>query len=613
MNFFSLKREQALDFVCLAVVVLAVYGRALGHDFQTNWDDNWYVLYNEAVRGFSWDHIRSAFTGYFGGYYAPVQVVSYMLDYSLWGLWPGGFILTNILLHLLNGLLIYRLLLGWYGQRLVALVASAIFLVHPVQVEAVAWISQRKSLLALLFFLIAWKQYCRYRLAPTGRGRWSYGASCGAFLLSLLAKPTTVVLPVILVLYDHCFADGDRRSRYADKVPYVLLAGIFSALTLYTQSPEVAEGGRTAYHGGSPLGTLYTMLPVFCRYLEMLVWPAGLSAAYAPPIRQAVDATVVLSALLLAGIAVASVRLYRVDRRLAFWVLFFWVGLLPVSQIVPVISLLYDHYLYLPIIGAAALAGSGGALLWERLAPERRFLLYAVVLPVLAALSVASFQRTGVWKNSLTLWSDAVAKEPGSDLAWQILGGSLLDVGRIAEAREAYQRGFALNRSNTEILHALGQIATNTGELDQGYRMLKRLLELKPDYVSGWASLGTNYMKRGDYGEAERAYQRAHSLQPEAWQVVSLLGNLALTRGRLEEARGYFVQVEAQAPGDAANAYALASVEALSGNADAGLAWLEKAVQRGYDDFGRMYDDPRLSALRDSPRFDRLVRNNAGR
>ncbi len=592
----------------LAVLVLVVYGRAMGHDFQNNWDDNWYVLYNDAVSGFSWEHIRSAFTDYFGGYYAPLQIVSYMMDYSVWRLWPGGFVLTNIALHLANGILIYRLLQGWYEKRLVALLASAIFLVHPVQVESVAWISQRKSLLAVLFFLVAWEQYCRYRRASPGMAKRAYAISCIAFVLSLLSKTTTVVLPVILIMYDHCFDDGNRRPRYADKIPFVLIAAFFSVLTIYTQSPEVAEGGRTVYHGGSPLATLYTMLPVFSRYLGMLVWPEGLSAAYAPPVRQSVDTMVVLSALLLSGIALATVRLYKVDRRLVFWVLFFWVGLLPVSQIVPVISLMYDHYLYLPIIGVAAMAGAGAEMMRSLLEKKYHMFLYMMLLLLLSALSIASFQRTAVWKNSLTLWSDAVVKEPLSDLAWQVLGGSFLNAGRIAEARDAYQRGFALNPSNTEILHGLGQIHTSTGELDKGFQLLNRLLKLKPDYVSGWASLGTNYMKRGNYDEAEKAYKRAQELQPEAWQLLALQGSLAQVQRNLEQARAYYLQVESKVKGNVENAYNLACVEAMSGDVDAGFDWLEKALIRGYYDLPKIQNDPQLSSLWPDPRFSSLLR-----
>lgn len=613
MTAFNDKRNCWRDFVCLFLLTCIVFGRALGHDFQGNWDDNWYVLLNPAVEGVTWEHVRDAFSNFYIGMYSPLQIISYMLDYSLWGLWPGGFILTNILLHFANGLMVYRLLLGWYEKRLVALFASAIFLIHPVQVESAVWISQRKSLLALFFFLAAWELYCRYR--NTSAGMWSgvYVGSCTLFAVSLLAKPTTVVMPVVLVIYDRFFADEKRRSGYADKLPYILLAGIFSALTIYTQTPEVAEGGRSAYHGGGAMATFFTMLTVFCRYLGMLVWPAGLSAAYAPTIRQVPDMAVILSACLLAGIAVAAVKLYKLDRRLAFWVMFFWVGLLPVSQIVPVQSLLYDHYLYLPIIGAAALAGSAAGMLQERLETGRRYQLHLLLLAVVAVLSVVSFQRSAVWRNSLALWSDAVAKEPRSDLAWKILGGSLLNAGRFAEARDAYQRGLALNPANSEILHGLGMVYTELGEIEKGYKLLQRFLAVRPDYVTGWASLGSNRLKVGDYAEAEKAYRRALALQPEAWQVTVMLGDLEMQRRRPWEAASYYRHVETLGHGSAATAYGLACAEAMAGHADAGLQWLEIALKRGFDDFDTLWSDSRLSSLWEKPMFNQLILQYSGR
>src|SRR6185369_14786213 len=137
-----------------------------------------------------------------------------------WGMNPGGFLATNMVLHALNGLLLYRLLYQMHNERLLALVAAAFFLVHPLQVESVAWISCRKNVLSLFFFLLAWEGYRRYREAEPGRGGVAYGASVAAFLLSLMAKSTTLVLPLILLLYDVCFPTGERRLHLKNKLPY---------------------------------------------------------------------------------------------------------------------------------------------------------------------------------------------------------------------------------------------------------------------------------------------------------------------------------------------------------------------------------------------------------
>ncbi|GFE56439.1 tetratricopeptide repeat protein [Geobacter sp. AOG1] len=605
------RQEKLIDFAMLAIMVAVVYGRILGHDFLINWDDNWCVLYDESIRGFSWGHLRKAFTSDVIGSYVPVETVSYMLDYTLWGLRAGGFLLTNIILHAINGLLVYRLVIRWYGERLSALVTAALFLLHPVQVESVAWITQRRLTLAMLFFLLAWEAYCRYRESAPGKGRLAYAASVAAFVLALLSKSITVIFPVVLVLYDLCFPEGGRRLRLKDKIPFILAAGVIAVATLNVHSQWESEGTRMDYPGGSPVATFFTMLSVFCRYLGMVVWPSGLSAIYAPTIHHSFDATVAMAAFLLAMVTLSGVWLFRRDRRLGFWVLVFWIGLLPVSQIVPISFIMSDRYLYFPMLGVAALAGAGATVLRDRLGPGRRWMLYLLLALPLVALSVASFQRAGAWRNPLTLWSDATAKVPASDRAWELLGETYRLSGNKEAAFQAYGRGLDLNPANTEILYGLGEMYTGLGELDKGAEFLEKLLRIKPDYAVGWAALGNNYQKRSDYPAAEKAYRQALAIQPDAMQVVAMLGNLALAQGHLDEARSWYGQIEAKGWNDPAAAYQLACIESEAGHRDEALNWLEKALQRGYNDYGKLVGDRHLSAIRGEPRFDDIVRRYA--
>ena len=162
------ERSRVVRFTPLLVLLLAglaIYGRMLGHDFLPTWDDAGYVLDNPDIRGFTIANLRAVFSRFYMGNYAPVQMLSYMLDYSIWGLRPWGYLLTNLLLHLANGLLFYHLVQRLEGDDSWAWLAALIFLVHPVQVESVAWVSQRKNLLAMLFSLLSFHGYLRFRLA----------------------------------------------------------------------------------------------------------------------------------------------------------------------------------------------------------------------------------------------------------------------------------------------------------------------------------------------------------------------------------------------------------------------------------------------------------------
>ena len=390
-------RPHLLPAVLLLVITAAIYCRVLGHDFLLNWDDNEYVLDNDAVYGISISHIQRVFGSYYVGNYAPVQMLSYMLDYELWGLWPGGFLLTNILLHFLNGLMLYGLLFTIYRDRLLAATAAAIFLFHPLQVESVAWISQRKNLLAMLFFLLAWRGYIAFR-DKEGRHAWYYYAGAlAAFLLALLSKSVAVIFPLVILLYDRCFYPPGRRQRLADKLPFIALATLTAALALRTQSVECGCGRVPfGHYGGSVLATMLTMAPVWCRYLGMLFWPANLSAMYDPAIHKTIDMPVALALLLLAGAGYICLMLLKADRRTGFWPLLFLIGFLPVSQIVPLVTLMNDRYAYFPLLGAAVMGGIGAVKLRERLGSSRKFLgivLIAVPLFLLATVAPADTAR----------------------------------------------------------------------------------------------------------------------------------------------------------------------------------------------------------------------------
>ncbi len=595
-------KSRTLPILLLVAATCAVYGRILGHGFIFNWDDNRYVIDNPAIRGFSWSHLRELFTTCYVGNYAPVQMLSYLLDYRIWGLAAGGFLFTNILIHLANGLLFYRLLLRWYADRGLALAAAALFLLHPVQVESVAWVSQRKNLLAMLLFLLAWGWYCRYREAREGAGRRPYAASVVAFGASLLAKSVTVILPLVLFLHDLSFPGAGRRLRVKDKLPYLVLAGAVGALTVYVQRAEFG-GGRAGFPGGGPLATFCTMLTVFCRYLGMVVWPVGLSAVYAPPIHQGPDRTVLLAALLLCGVGTAGWLLSRRDRRLGFWTAFFFVGLLPVSQIVPLVTLMNDRYLYFPMLGAAALFGAGIAALRERFG--RYPALAAAVVPLLF-LALLGSERAAVWHDPLALWSDAVAKSPTASYAWSSLAEVYFRDLRVTEAVSAYEKSLALDPQNRMAIAALGPIYTEMGDLDRGAAMLRRFLALRPDDVKAWGYLGINDEKRGDLPGAERMYRRALAIRPDSRQALFLLGNLAIERRRYDEARDIFRKAAGMWRNDPEVTYRLACVAALSGRTDEALDLLETALREGYRD-DALYDNRELSSLWQEPRFTMLM------
>ena len=606
-----------IPLLLLVAATLMVYGRILGHDFIFNWDDSAYIIDNEAVQGFSLDHIRTVFSSYYVGNYSPVQMLSYMLDHSLWGLRAGGYLFTNLLIHLLNGLLLYRLIFRLHADRLAAAVAAGLFLLHPVQVETVAWASQRKTRLAMLFFLLSWLCYNRFRDAEPGRKpSLFYIAAMVSFVLALLSKSVVVIFPLVLIMLDVCFPRVGKRFRLLDKLPFILLSGGAVVLSLVSQLPDDSVwgggGGRLAgYHGGSLLATFYTMLPVFCRYLVMVVFPTGLRAEYDAAIHQSLDAGVGWALCALLAVGLMQVRLFRADRRLGFWALLFWVGLLPVSQIVPLVTLMNDRYLYFPLLGAAALIGIGTSYADRSLEGRYSAVFRVLVAALLILLSAASFQRVAVWENAITFWQDAVQKNPDRSSSWEKLGEAYhaFTPSKREAALRSYQHALTRDPASEITLYNLGLLHTDLGDYDKAFASLSRLLELSPEHVMGLTALGNVFLQKGRYAEAEMAYMQARSLQPDAAQVIRALGNLSLIQGRLDQARSYYGEIEGKGWGDALDAYQLARIASIAGHRAEAVNWLEKALLRGYSDYDGIVKSPELSGVLGDSRLMFVMKN----
>jgi tetratricopeptide (TPR) repeat protein len=234
---------------------------------------------------------------------------------------------------------------------------------------------------------------------------------------------------------------------------------------------------------------------------------------------------------------------------------------------------------------------------------KRVWLLYGTVTLWLVVLAATSFNRVKVWQNYWTLLADFVEKSPGSVKTWIIYGEVYQRAGNLPEAVKGYDYGLKIDPASTEAMWRLGNLYTESGELDKGKEFLSKLLAINSNYVKGWATLGDNYLKRGNYTEAEKAYRRALSLQPEAEPVIISLGKLAVLQKNFEQGRIFYNQIEAKGLSDPENAYRMACLEALSGHRDESLAWFEKALQRGYRDYDTISTNKEMSALWSDPSF----------
>lgn len=593
--------------VLLLLAVFFVYGRILGHEFITTWDDDAYLLDNPAIRGITLHNLRLAFSRFYVGNYAPVQIVSYMLDYTLWGLTPWGFHLVDMLLHAGNASMIYLLIVRLGGSRIPALFGALFFLCHPVQVEAVAWVSQRKTVLSAFLMLASWLLFLARDDQECKRtGQLFSALSLILFLLSTLTKGITVVFP--LILFAQWLLTGERteslKRRSVRLAPFIVISVAMAVVTMYSQS-AAQGGGRTPYHGGSLWATLFTMLPVYCKYLRMLLLPYGLSAEYEVPLRLKPDAMFLGAAFLLGLVGYGCYRMFRRNRSMFFWVMVFIVGFLPVSQVVPIVTPMNDRYFYLPMIGGAGLLACAFQKPWDALPDLRRTMAIAAAV-VVVVLGGLSWQRAGVWKNGMTLWEDVVAKAPLNYEAWDSLGSSYIEEDREELALRAYKRALALNPDYGLSLKNLGMLSLKRGETDQSLGHFRRLTSLQPRNSEAWEFLGLALKLSGDLKGAEAALLTSLRIEPRRASALILLARIEVMYGRLPQARDYLVRAETLAGKSADVESGLALVEAGMGN-DVAALWHLEALLKGGSDTAMVVSDPAFVRIRGTGAYRTLL------
>lgn len=604
-------RRESIVFLLILTVAVAVYWNARSYGFQTAWDDAKYVVTNVAAHGFSWEHLKAAFTGFFVGNYAPLHIVSYMLDYSLWGLNPTGYIFHNIFLHSLNGYLLY-LLLRRHSQALYPSVfAALLFVVHPVQVESVIWISQRKNVLAMLFFLLSFLLYTHGRNPSGELNRKPYALSLLFFACALLTKSVAVVLPAALVLYDICISGKKLLKSIPDKVPFFAIALITGIVALLSQSDEYGGGGRTGFHGGGAWSTLLTMLPVFVSYIRMAILPANLSIVYAPQIRTGLDVQVLFSIFTICALSAAGYWLYKRNRPVFFWYAFIPLAILPVSQIIPLVTLMNDRYLYFPMMGIAATSGFLAQQLLDRTGVKWRGTLLVCFTLIVAVYGIASVKRNKVWQNSLVLWQDAVDKQPESAVAWLVLGNVYEKQGDSATALKYAERAKGICRGS-ECFHAIEMLSTlylNAGSFDKAEKSANELMRLFPKSANGYILKGFFKYRQSELLEAEKLFLRGISLDPNQPSALIALGNIYLAKGRPALASEKLKAAYKLGEPSPELCFSLASAEALLQNREVALSYLDQALRLGYENFDQILNSANLASLRSLPEFNRLMQS----
>jgi protein O-mannosyl-transferase len=540
----------------LVVIVLAIYAQVAGHDF-INYDDPIYVSNNpQVLRGLTAGGFRWAMTTVDGAHWHPVTWLSHMLDVSLFGRVAGRHLLVNVSFHAASSVLLFLWLRLATGAFWRSSIVAALFAVHPLHVESVAWLSERKDVLSVFFMVLSLLAYTLY---VRRRSRAQYAWSIVALALGVMAKPMLVTFPFVLLLLDEwpLRREAPISSRLLEKVPH--FAVIIPPIVLTLHAQQVAMAG-----GNLPLAVRIANAAIsYVRYLGKTVWPANLAVVY-PYSTTVSSALAIVCALLLIALTAGAVAL----RRRAPWVAVGWLWFL--GTLVPVIGIVQagqqsmaDRFTYIPHIGLfIAVIWSVAAVIEG--APELRKAAAAAAAACILIFAIVAHAQTSYWRNSATLFEHAVAVTENNGLAHVNLGAALYDEGQAGRAEAEYRAAAGYKPEDVQHL-GLAMALGAQGKLDEAAKEAGEAVRINPANADAFAMLGTVELSRGHKTEAVAALQQASILKPDA----QTLGRLALARGDAAEAKKQFAAAAGR-QGDSADAHQTYAVALAKEGDDAG-------------------------------------------
>jgi Flp pilus assembly protein TadD len=575
-------RSRRFDLVvCLFLIVatIAVYWQVGNHDF-VNFDDGIYVTQNPRVQvGLVPESIVWAFNTTDAEFWHPLTWLSHMLDCQLYGLNPRGHHFTNLLLHMASTVLLFLILERMTGALWRSAFVAALFALHPLHVESVAWVAERKDVLSTLFWMLTMGAYIYYTECPMLK---RYALVLLAFTLGLMAKPMVVTLPFVLLLLDYWplgrFPREEGHSIFRlffEKVPLFALAIFFGILTFFAQQ----KGGLLASLDVLPLEhRIANALVSYVSYIGKMVWPRNLAVYYhqagTVPIWK-VGGSVLFSACVSVLVILA--------RRRRPYLLVGWLWY--VGTLVPVIGLVQistftmaDRYTYVPLIGLFMLIAWSIPELLERW-HHRRIALAISGGVVLTAFTVCTWFQLRHWENSVALWKHTANVTDNNYSAYSCLGAALVEQGRFEEAIASVSNSLRMKPDFTEAHNNLGLALCKQGKLDEGIGCFAKAIQIKPDYAQAHNNLGSALAQQGNLEEAIGHFSRALHIDPDLAEAHMSMG-LALDRqGSLNEAIVHFSKALEMRPCNVEVRNNLGVALAQQGNLEQAIAHFSKALE----------------------------------
>jgi Flp pilus assembly protein TadD len=610
----------------LTVAILAVYWQVNQHEF-VSFDDGLYVVDNPMVRaGITKDGIRWAFGFTDIAYWHPLTWVSHMLDCQLFGLDSGKHHLVNLILHIANSLLLFFVFVRMTGKSGPSLFIAALFAVHPLNVESVAWVAERKNVLSTFFWMLTLLGYTAYTQKPSAI---RYSTTLVTFACGLMVKPALITLPFVMILLDFWpltrlkisprAHTEDHRSTHLptssknnislkllifEKVPFFVLTGACITLAMASVKHHdivVSASEASVYLRVANAAVTYT------TYIAKLVWPSNLAVFY--PYPTAIPLWYAAAALIwLICISMISIRYWKQMPFLIVGWLWYLGTLVPHLGFVQagIWPAMADRWAYIPFVGLFMMLGWAIPDIWTDFKWRKSLLIAGGGIAVLAFMKVTWFQA-GYWKNSIRLYQRAVEVTENNDVAHNNLGAAYFNAGRRDKAIFHFIRALQIMPGLAAAHDNLNKALAARGDAKAAIAEINRLIEIYPATAGLKYNLGNLYRRTGQIDNAVEAYTRALSDRPDFIQAINNLAAIYVSKADYSRAIPLLEKILEHEPKAFDASYMLASIYARLNNVQDAERWLRRAVDSGFANWKLLESDPGFDNIRKSAYYAELI------
>ena len=562
-------RNIFISIALIAILGFAIYSETLNGAFI--WDDDLLVKSNIYIR--KWSYITKIFTKDVGAgsvaeynFYRPLQIVSYMIDYSLWRLNVIGYHLTNILLHIVAALGIYWLINLLYDDKILSLLTSIFFIAHPLHTEVVSYISSRTDLMAFVFILLSFILYVKYISSKDIR---TYMLVLLSYICALLSRENSIILPVLILLYHYTFKKQFKINKFLP-ILYISFAYILLRFTFLKTLLSSA-----------PTTTLFQRVPGFfvaiTNYVRLLFLPFHLHMEYGNKLFSLTNPRAISGIFILFLSIFYAVRKRKDDNLISFSILWFFIALLPQSNLYPINANMAEHWIYMPSLGFFLILAKGVSTLYKK----RKFKIIAIlsIAGLLALYSYLTVRQNEYWREPISFYESTLKYAPRSSRIHCSLGIAYRELGKREKAIPLFEKAIEIKPDLRQAYNNLGITYRELGKTKKAISLFEKVIEINPDHAEAYNNLGAAYLDLGKREEAILLFEKAIEINPDYAMACYNLGRIYKTVGKTKKAIPLFEKVIKINPKYIEAHNSLGIVYYVTGRKQEGIISLKKAIE----------------------------------